>query len=717
MAGLEGKFRVAIFEGFLDAFARLPRAQQKKVSKFLRLFRSNPTARSIHYESIAAFRDPNLRTVRIDDAYRAVVLKPSRGNVYVLLWVDHHDEAMRWARNKKVSIHPATGAIQLLNLEEAAAEAEPGEASGKPDAPRESPGPFQSYSDEELLRVGVPRELLGRVRALGSLEDLDGLRGTLPPEAYEALFFLGSGESLEEVVRALELESPEEVDVADFEAALDRGVTRRSFAVVTDDEALQEVLDASNEKWRVFLHPTQRSLVERHFNGPARVLGGAGTGKTVVAMHRAAHLARHVFTDPAHRILFVTFTRNLAADIGQNLKKLCEPEELRRIEVTAMDQWTVRLLKRAGYEYEVAYWPQDSRLREAWRRALDLVPEGLDLPEGFYRAEWELVVQEHGCETLEEYLGVRRTGRGTRLSRKQRKAVWPVFEEYRNRLEALGLKEPEDAMRAASRVVADKVQGGYVAAVVDEAQDLSTAAFELLRAVVPEGPNDLFIVGDGHQRIYRRRVVLRHAGIEIRGRSRRLRINYRTTEEIRRYAVAVLEGTEVDDLDGEPDRETNEKYRSLLRGRKPTVRVYETFDQEVAGLVDWLGGPEPDRLRDCCVVARTKELRDRYGRALERWGLKTYRIRRSEPEDPERPGVRLATMHRVKGLEFRRVAVVGVSRENVPQRLPPEAAGDEDQRRDLEQRERALLYVAVTRAREDVLISAHGRLSPWVPKT
>jgi hypothetical protein len=775
MGGLDHKFQVALYDHFLDSFAKLPKAQQKKTNKFLRKFRKDPTSASINFEKIGDFVDPNLRTVRIDQAYRAVVLKPRSGNVYVLLWVDHHDKAMAWAKNKKISIHPETGALQVLpgtekakrapaaaegeaksvaaegeaksvaaeggaktfpadgeakaaaTAGEAKAAATEGEATSGPELASPKPasagvaGLFDPWSDKELLSVGLPSQKLDAIRALTRVEQLDYLQESLPEEAFEALAFLAYGERLEDVRKALGMVAsaqPEEIDTEDFEAALERDVSKRRFVVVEDDEALEAMLDAPLEKWRVFLHPSQRQLVYRDWNGPVRVLGGAGTGKTVVAMHRAVHLAQKVFTGEGDRILFTTFTKNLAADIRANLEKLCGPRALKRIEVVHLDKWVSDLLKRAGYAYRVRYWSggdggPGGELEKLWDEAMVLRPTGV-VPESFYRDEWELVVQPNGCEDWESYRKVSRAGRGVRLSRKKRKQVWPVFEEYRRLLERKGLREPEDALRdAATMIERADVRVSYRAVIVDEAQDMSTNAFRLLRAVMgAEKPNDMFIVGDGHQRIYRKKVVLSHAGVNIRGRrGKRLRINYRTTDENRRFAVALLEGNEADDLDGGAD--TTGKYRSLMHGNEPAVRVFDTFDQELEFIEKWA---RQEKLSRTCLVVRTKKLLERFERELAERGVETYRIKRSEPEDPQARGLRLATMHRVKGLEFDRMILAGLSKKWMPLHAAFAQSEDAAMLREAELRERALFYVSATRARSDVLLTAHAHPSPWLPQ-
>jgi len=706
MPPLKDTFRVAIFDEFLDAFMKIPRAQQKKVNKFVRVFRENPTASSINYESINTFADQNLKTVRIDQAYRAIVLKPELGNVYVLLWVDNHDEAMAWAKNKKVAIHPETGSLQVLSMDAVdAAPPEPAVAAVPP--------LFEKIRDRELRRIGVPDELLPNVRDLRTPEQLDALQEALPEEAYEALFFLAEGDSLEEVEQALATSPAENVDTSDFEAALDRDSTKRRFVVVTSDEALGAMLDAPMEKWRVFLHPSQRQLVYRSWNGPMRVLGGAGTGKTVVAMHRAAYLAGQVFSDEDDRILFTTFTKNLAADIKANLNKLCTPEALKRIEVVHLDKWVTGLLKRSGYEYEIAYWPGDPRLNKAWENSIALAPTGM-FPPNFYRDEWELVIQAKGCEQQKDYIRASRAGRGVRLSRSQRKEIWPVFEEYRHQLERANLREPEDAMRdAAALLGGGSVRVSYRSVIVDEAQDMSTNAFVLLRQIIPEErPDDLFIVGDGHQRIYRKKVILGRAGINVRGRrGRRLRINYRTTDEIRKFAVALLEGVDVDDLDGGQD--STKGYKSLMHGEPPRVEVFTTIDEEADAIAEWVKGGDVEQT---CLVARTKDLRDKYERAMKKRGLETYPVKRSAAEDTSAPGLRVATMHRVKGIEFSRMAIAGVSEDNMPWKSTVARSDDDAVRAEAIGRERALFYVASTRAKKAVLITAHGKPSEWLPE-
>jgi superfamily I DNA/RNA helicase len=452
-----------------------------------------------------------------------------------------------------------------------------------------------------------------------------------------------------------------------------------------------------------------------HANGPVRVLGGAGTGKTVVAMHRAAWLAENFFTDPNDRLLFTTFTRNLAADIEENLQSIASEEALERIEVKNLDAWVSGFLRQQGYDYRIAYGNQTDDL---WDQALLVGPEDRDAD--FLRNEWEQVIQPNGITSEREYMRVSRVGRGTPLQRPERKEIWPVFDEYRTLLDENRLRERAGAFRDARLMLEDKGDIlPYCSILVDEAQDMGKQAFKLIRQMIPGGDqeNDIFIVGDAHQRIYDRQVVLSHCGINIVGRGRKLRINYRTTEENRRWAVKLLQGVDYDDLDGGFDDQ--EVYKSLMRGQEPRVRQFESFRDEALAISEFLDhrAEAGDDLRNTCLIARTKKLLDNYDGALQSAGLDTYPIEQDRAENRSKPGVRLATMHRAKGLEFDRVVVAGVSEGVVPHRRALSSAADETDRERARKHERSLLYVSATRAKREVVVTCHGEPSPWLPSS
>ncbi len=581
--------RIAISADFLTAYSKIPRAQQKKVRDFINRFRIDPTAASINYEPLNEVKDSRVRSVRIDLSYRAIVLHPDKGDIYVLLWVDHHDEAIAWAKRRVFEINPYTGALQVLDTEALEAAATLTQTQQTPQ-PLEGYGPFYGFSDQDLLRTGLPKPLLPAIRALRSPQDLDQLESYLPPEAYEALYWIANlGYSVDQAIAEVSASRPEQVDTTDLETALKQPDSQRRFVMVESAEELMDILNAPLEKWRVFLHPSQARLVRRHFNGPARVLGGAGTGKTVVAMHRARHLAREVFTAPTDRILFTTFTRNLANNIRENLRTLCG-SEFRRIEVTNLHAWAYQFMASEGIHFDMA---SNEEIKEAWKNAIAVAGGDGSWDRRFYQDEWRFVVQAQNITERREYLRASRRGRRTRLTRPQRAVIWEVFEAYRDQLHAWGKIEWYDLIHQARLYLQKK--GAilpYKAIVVDETQDLHPEELRLLRQMVPPGPNDLFFVGDAHQRIYGRPVVMSHLGINIRGRGNKLRINYRTTEEIQRWTVGLLEGRVIDDLDGGVD--SLAEYISLMHGPTPIIRQFDTLDEEIAFILG--GNRSPGRM-------------------------------------------------------------------------------------------------------------------------
>ncbi len=689
--------KIAMSDDFLRSFAAIPRDHQQAVLGFLAKFRHNPMATGINYEKLSDGATPNMHSVRMGDNYRGIVLKPDMGNVYCLLWVDRHDDAYEWARRHRVEIHPDLGSIQVFAVEEVQAEAEPQHT------PPQTAGDttlFAALKDREIRRLGVPADKLPLVRAVQGEAVLDSLEHVLPDEAFEALFMFAAGESYEKIVA--DLEAPERIDTSDFGAALERDASKRHFVVLTDDSDVQALMAAPLERWRVFLHPSQRKLVERTWSGPVKVTGGAGTGKTVVAMHRAAYLARLYKDLPGKPIIFTTFTKTLADDIRQHVRQICTPQEYEKIQVVHLDQWAVGLLRRFGYKQDVLY-DEEERCR-LWQAAMAALPESVTLSRPFVRAEYERVVLPQGCETAEEYMRARRVGRGGQLSRAQRKAIWPVFAEYREQLRAADRCEPESAFHdTCSLIRRESAALGIRCMIVDEGQDISAAAFELIRTAVPVAENDLFIVGDAHQRIYRHRVVLGRVGIEVRGRSRTLRVNYRTTDEIRRWACAQLEGCTIDDLDG--DMASWKGYRSLTHGSPPEILTSASVAEDIEHIRGILrqGAEDDIAYQQVCITARTNKELAGYADALQQQGIAQLKLDRDTADDQKIAGVRLATMHRIKGIEFSVVVLAGY---RSPHAYAETFARDEDAgvTEETETAERCLLHVAATRAREHVYI-------------
>lgn len=691
---------VALGSDFLDAYARIPRAQQKKVGEFMEKFKSNPTSSAINYEKIHSVKDAKVRTVRIDQKYRAIILHPDEGDVYVLVWVDNHDEAMAWAKDRKFEINPITGALQIINVTQVQEAISPKAAKSK------HPGLLDQFDDIVLLSFGVPEVLLPAVRALRKPEDLSTLAKHLPAEAAEALIWLAEGDSPEEVRQAISTSiKKEKVDDADLAKALEHPDSRRRFVTIKSDDELTSILSAPLEKWRVFLHPSQERLVTKNFNGPAKTIGGAGTGKTVVAMHRARHLAKTLCSEPTDKILFTTYTTNLAQNVEQNLINLCG-KEIEHIEVLHLYAWAVRFMKKHGVEFKIA---TGEELDKCWEEAV-LAAEVLEFDLGFLRQEWEQVVLSNEIQDQAGYLKVLRTGRGRTLSRPQRARVWKVFENYTQALKKRGMRDWGGVIQETRRFIEHKKPAlPYRAVIVDEAQDFHAEEWKLIRAISPEQPNGLFLVGDAHQRVYGGKVALRNYGINVQGRSSNLKINYRTTEQIRDWAMALLRGVEIDDLDDE--KFIAKGYKSLMNGLAPEVirclslrEEQQVIGKKLKELVE-LFRPE-----NICMVARTsKLLRESYQPILKELGIPHTLLDKGQ----EGKGIRLATMHRVKGLEFPIMILAGINSGVIPLRLPA-ADSDPIAKADHENRERSLLFVAATRARDMLLVTCGGQPSPFL---
>jgi mRNA-degrading endonuclease RelE of RelBE toxin-antitoxin system len=689
--------KVAISDDFLKAFAAIPRDRQNAVMKFVSIFRKNPISPGINFEKINNAQDPNMRSVRIDQNYRGIILKPDQGNVYCLLWVDKHDDAYSWAVRHKAVIHPDLGNIQILETTFMSQMTEIKPIVSEPS------GIFSALKDRELIRLGVPEETLPIVRSIADEDTLDQFQSILPTEAFEALYLFAAGENYESLVRRHELPTVNEpVDPEDFSAALERDTTRRSFYVVTDDEVLNTLLNAPLELWRVFLHPSQRSLVERTWNGPVRVLGGAGTGKTVVAMHRAKYLAARNERKGQKPVLFTTFTRTLADDIRENLTKICSADEMAAIEVTNLDKWTGDFLRKHGYQFRLLY--DESQRRDLWSAALKKKPADVEYRETFFKAEFERVIIPQGCKTAEDYLRASRVGRGGQLSRQIRKSLWPVFEEYWSQLRKSNMREPEEAFRDAALLLESQNVGlGICSIIVDEAQDLSPAALQLIRAMVPEGPNDLFIVGDAHQRIYRNKSSLSKVGINVKGRGQRLNVNYRTTEEIRRWSTAQLEGCSIDDLDEGID--SFKGYTSLSHGTSPKIISSETLAKDEENILEAISALNDSGVekRNICLVARTKSEVERYIDVLQKNEITTLLLTPEIRDDRLNHGIRISTMHRVKGLEFDAMVIGGYRGTTHYSKM---FSDDEDAGVALDRltNERCLLHVAATRAKRYLIV-------------
>lgn len=697
---MEAAAKVAISADFLTAFAALPRQIQGKVTEFINKFRNNPQSPGINYEKINGGLDKKIWSVRIDDTYRGITVRQPETGVYLLLWVDHHDEAYAWARNKKCEINPKTGAIQVFDIVT---------------TPVVEPAAqdfvlFAELTDEGLIELGVPEEQISFVRSIGDAQEFYAKKGSFASDTFEALSWVVEGIPVDEVIELFKEEKEGSKPAENLADALESPLSLKSFVVVEGEEELRRIMAEPLEKWRVFLHPTQRKIVNKNYSGSARVLGGAGTGKTVVAMHRAKHLAAGL--KDKERILFTTYTANLASDIKDNLRKICTLDEIRRIDVINLDAWVSQFLREHGYPAEIVY---DEKADNLWEEAVTGTDFSGEFPVSFYEEEYNRVVVAQEAFSLEKYVKASRTGRGTRLDRKKRMQIWKVFEAYQNLMKENQVRDINTAMYEC-RLLIEKTsfETRYKHVIVDEGQDLSANAFRLLRSIAgEEHENDIFIVGDAHQRIYKNKAALSKCGINIRGRSSVLRINYRTTEEIRKTAFALLNGISFDDLDDSFD--TGDRCQSLTHGSVPEIiaaaNANEEFDEilaKVKGLID-----SGVAAKNICIVARTHKLLDDYIAHFTSSGIRCYEIKGNKADDRGLDGIRVATMHRVKGLEFQYMFVVAANNKIIPLASAIDHT-DAVSEQETMTAEKCLLYVALTRAQKGAYISGYGKMSEFL---
>ncbi|GAA0591511.1 SAV_2336 N-terminal domain-related protein [Actinomadura livida] len=685
--------QLAIANSFMPQYAKMEPKVRRSVEAALAKF-AEPTVGGLHLEKINGAQDPRIRTIRIDSHRRGVVLAPERGDVYCLLTVLAHDEAIAYAKSKRFSVNQAIGVLESWDQERLKRLSPTLEKVAEGSVDRL----FRHIFDKDLHKLGIDRELIPLVRLLTDENQLMALERLVPESQYIALLALAQGmtvdQAWQEVASLLAEQAPAAVDPDDLEAAMRR--TPGHVVFVDGPENLREILARPFDTWRIFLHPVQRKAVLREsYSGPAQVTGGAGTGKTVAALHRARYLARR---DGA-RVLLTTFTRNLAQSLQRRLDLLVDDAQVRqRITVDNVDRLAYSIVARhrrpgiAGPDVLAPLWEQAA--------------EGLPYSTTFLQHEWEHVILAQDLRSLDDYLTCPRTGRGVPLGKAQRRAVWQAVSGVVDELRIAGLSTFQQLANQATELVHAPE---YDHIIIDEAQDIHPTQWRLLRRLVASGPDDLFVVADPHQRIYESHVSLASLGINVRGRSTKLKLNYRTTQEILSWAVPLLGLEPAQGLDDSPD--TLDGYRSPIHGSLPVVRGYADKDAELEALAAqvraWIAeGIEPAAIG---VATRHQYMVRRVTGRLKAEGITAYQVPSMSV------GVQVASMHRMKGLEFRCVAVVGAEEGAIPSSLAitPEAEDGQAHAQDT-QKERRLLFVTCTRARDHLYVSYTGKPSPFL---
>ncbi|MFE3591543.1 UvrD-helicase domain-containing protein [Streptomyces niveus] len=708
--------QLAFANTFFDRYEQLEKPVRAGVRKAMAKFQQLTSAelhadKGLHLESVENARDPRMRTIRVNDFWRGVVLAPDDGgDTFLLVNVVPHDKAYAWAAKRIFTVNTATRGLEIRNvvaieqltpvLEEAAVTA--------------SARLFDGFSDGALGHLGIDATTLTAARTVIDKPQLEAFASLFPEDQFEVLQFLAEGFDentvWREVVALRRPAEPGPYDPQDIATAISHTTSR--ITLVTGAAELEDILSKPFAAWRVYLHPAQRRVAYRtSFGGAAQVTGGPGTGKTVVALHRVKHLLERPGSDD--RVLLTTYTTALARSLRENLALLLDDEELlKRVDVTTVDAYARQVVQQAtGRAPRLA---DDSEERARWQ---DVVRElGLEWNEQFLSQEYRHVVLAQSITTPDQYLGASRRGRGTALGSAKRLVVWGAIEEFERRLSDGGRRTYLQVCAEAARLLRrDPGAAQHRHVVVDEAQDLHPVQWRVLRGAVAPGPDDLFVTGDPHQRIYDSRVSLGSLGIVVTGRSSRLRINYRSTEEILRWSARVLDAEAVPGLSGD-DTDTLAGYRSLLHGRRPDLKRFPHEEAELTALVEkidaWVkSGVAPSEI---AVAARFHTSLNKIKDRLEQAGLTTVLLKNAPAGHAE--GIRLATMHAMKGLEFRCVAVAGVTHSAFPfaPAVTAESVDHLQYQADM-LTERCLLFVACTRAREDLHVSYTGRVSHFIP--
>lgn len=675
-------FRIA--DTFIDSLARLTGHEQKAVKTTAFDLQMNPAHPGVQVHKLDRARDPNFRSVRVSRDLRLIVHQAKAS--LLLCYVGHHDDAYRWAERRKLETHPRTGAAQLVEIRETVKEiAIPTYVvEERPVTPK--PLLFADVPEGDLLGYGVPAEWLDDVRQADEDIVLE-LADHLPAEAAEALLEIATGGTPQVAL-------PIARDADPFE----HPDAQRRFRVMQDVEELKRALEYPWEKWTVFLHPDQRQIVEGDYSGPTRVSGSAGTGKTIVALHRAVYLAR---THPDARVLLTTFSDTLANLLGTKLVRLIsgEPRLGERLEVHALNAIGRRL-------YGLTFGHPQIATREEISTLLADAAEEVDEHRFsllFLMTEWEQVVDAWQLHNWEAYRDVLRLGRKTRLPESRRLVLWSIFERVRSRTRSRGLITYSEMFSQLASQFQEGRRSPFDFVVVDEAQDISVSQLRFLAALATGRPNGLFFAGDLGQRIFQQPFSWKALGVDIRGRSRTLRINYRTSHQIRTQADRLL-GHELSDVDGIIERRG--RTISVFNGPKPGILVFDTQEEEIEAVSQWLSvrigeGMEPPEIgvfvRSAAELARARA-------AIEAAGLPYKTL--DEDVETTSGNISLCTMHLAKGLEFRAVVVMACDDEVIPLQERIETVADDSDLEEAYNTERHLLYVACTRARDHLLVTS-----------
>lgn len=682
--------KLFIYDKFWDAFLNINKGTQSKITEFISKFRTNSKSSALNLESINTFKDQSLRTARVDQKYRAILKEVTPEELYLLVWVDNHDEAMDWAKNKVIDWNEQTQAYQVFSIDDTI-------TIGKSHAPTSEKALFMGlYTEDDLIAIGVPEVLMPAVLKVEDFSGLEKLENYLPVDSFENLFYLLDGASIESLKTDI-LQGKQDED------AMGSKNNARSFIELTDDEILNEALRGSLHKWKYYLHPSQSAVVNGDFKGATKISGGAGTGKTVAALHRLKYLAAQDSSDLP--ILFTTFTKELSENLSSLANDLEIPQQ--RYNIFNIDALAFQLAQDFNLRQ-----PKDKvfgmnavkKPEEIWEEVLAEYLASFD--ENFLKQEFEEVILVQNVHTSIDYLKASRVGRGKAISRKQRLEIWKLIELFLAKKLSSRLYYKEEIYNMVSSYLKETGRIVFSHVIVDELQDFSNVELNFIRSLTAEGENDLFLVGDPLQNIYDRKINFSKAGINIRGnRSKRLRINYRTTEEIKNLAMSVILEEKYDDFDG--DEESKAGYLSLFHGPKPIYKLYSSKEEELAAVKEEIVSllELGVHYNEITIAARARDSANDFRNYLHQNGIPYVD---KHLLNSKNDGIRIATFHGLKGLEFKHVFLVDVNARTFP-RLPFEYTSlSEIEKSQILKTEKSLFYVAASRAVQKLSISGVG---------
>lgn len=702
---------IAITKSYLTALLKMPKNIQKKASELIDKFKSQPEAASINYESIITMKDEKVRTIRVDQKYRAIILQPSEGNVYLFVYIDHHDEAMNWAKNKVFNINEYTSAIQLVDLDIIKGPTE-SEAVSYEWLSIDEKSIADKYTKEELLSMGIPEIVIPVLSMIKTNEDLiEYVKDYVSTDIFDILEFCLEGIPVDEILDCL-LVVPS-VTKPTMKEAINKEINKSYIKVVSDEESIRDILDNPIDYWRVFIHPRQLQYVignKGHYNGSFQIKGSAGTGKTVVAMHRAKYLATTVYTSETDKILFTTFSKKLTKSVEYNLKNMCTMESLKRIEVINIHEWIAKYLK----DHQIKFQIIDNQTR---RTFIANAIQKLQLHDNFtvndIITEIDVVMSFYQVSDLSTYLKVSRNGTYKKLGRLQRTQVWGIVSEYFEMLNEAEKTEWWLLIKNVIYMINHKKDRSYTAIIVDESQDFGMPEYRLLRSLVEEKEDDLFIVGDIRQRIYDNRANFSKCNINIKGnRTRKLNINYRNTYEIGSFAQNIIDGIsfkEFDDVEFE-----NIKASYVIKGAEPIIKNFTNKNMESDFVCKEIKDIVSSGIsyNEIAVIARTNKYVESIGEILRNEGIAFASFEEVNPIT--RNSVYVGSMHGIKGFEFKVVFLIGVNDKLLPFENHLNHLKYDNEIEAFIKQEKSLLYVSLTRARDLVYVLSSDTKCAWI---